>query len=92
MCGIFGYSNIKENGAEHLRVMADQQVHRGLDSEGLHIERKFGLGILRQRAELFKAVRGIEFALSPLSKYLGMFMTIEIEKTGERTIRDEEQS
>ncbi len=30
---------------------------------------------------LFKVVRGVEFVLSPLSRCLGMFMTIEIEKT-----------
>lgn len=40
---------------------------------------------------LFKVVRGIEFVLSPLSKYLGMFMTIEIEKTTETTFKDKAQ-
>jgi asparagine synthase (glutamine-hydrolysing) len=47
MCGIFGYSNIKENGALLLRVMADQQLHRGPDSEGFHIDDGFGMGIRR---------------------------------------------
>lgn len=49
MCGIFGYSNIKENGAGLLRVMADQQLHRGPDSEGFHIDGGFGMGIRRLR-------------------------------------------
>ncbi|MBF0504274.1 MAG: asparagine synthase (glutamine-hydrolyzing) [Candidatus Omnitrophica bacterium] len=47
MCGIFGYSNIKENGEGLLRVMANQQLHRGPDSEGFHIDAGFGMGIRR---------------------------------------------
>jgi len=47
MCGIFGYCNIKDNGARLLRVMADQQLHRGPDSEGFYTEGGFGFGIRR---------------------------------------------
>ncbi|MCX5705965.1 MAG: asparagine synthase (glutamine-hydrolyzing) [Candidatus Omnitrophica bacterium] len=47
MCGIFGYCNINDNGARLLRIMADQQLHRGPDSEGFYTEGGFGLGIRR---------------------------------------------
>lgn len=47
MCGIFGYCNITDNGSGLLRVMADQQFHRGPDSEGFHIDGAFGIGIRR---------------------------------------------
>jgi len=47
MCGIFGYSNIKENGLGLLRAMAQMQLHRGPDSEGFHIDDGVGIGIRR---------------------------------------------
>src|SRR3990172_12260135 len=47
MCGIFGYSNIKNNGKNLLRTMANQQIHRGPDSEGFFIDGSFGFGLRR---------------------------------------------
>jgi len=47
MCGIFGYFNYKDNEGELLRRMADQQVHRGPDSDGFYQHEAFGFGIRR---------------------------------------------
>lgn len=47
MCGIFGYINIRDSGMEMLRVMADQQIHRGPDDEGLYVDGEFGFGLRR---------------------------------------------
>ncbi len=47
MCGIFGYSHYKDDGASLLHAMAEQQIHRGPDSEGFYINKSFGFGIRR---------------------------------------------
>lgn len=47
MCGIFGYFSIPGGGEELLRKMAEQQIHRGPDSEGFYTDRVFGFGIRR---------------------------------------------
>jgi asparagine synthase (glutamine-hydrolysing) len=47
MCGIFGYFNIPEGNEKLLRKMAEQQMHRGPDSEGFYINGAFGFGIRR---------------------------------------------
>ncbi len=47
MCGIFGYSNIKNNGETLLRAMANQQIHRGPDSEGYFTDGTMGFGLRR---------------------------------------------
>ncbi|MCK5245136.1 MAG: asparagine synthetase B, partial [Desulfobacterales bacterium] len=36
MCGIFGYFNYKGDGASVLGRMANQQTHRGPNSEGFY--------------------------------------------------------
>jgi asparagine synthase (glutamine-hydrolysing) len=47
MCGIFGYFNLKERRPDLLRLMANQQIHRGPDSEGFFVDDAFGMGIRR---------------------------------------------
>jgi asparagine synthase (glutamine-hydrolysing) len=47
MCGIFGYFNYNNNGETLLRCMAEQQVHRGPDSDGFYQHELFGCGIRR---------------------------------------------
>lgn len=47
MCGIFGYSGFKGDGEKLLRIMADQQIHRGPDDEGFYIDGSFGFGLRR---------------------------------------------
>lgn len=47
MCGIFGYINIKNSRDNLLHRMAEQQIHRGPDSEGFFRHESFGFGIRR---------------------------------------------
>jgi asparagine synthase (glutamine-hydrolysing) len=47
MCGIFGCLNVKEPQDRLLRLMADQQVHRGPDDVGYHTDGAFGFGLRR---------------------------------------------
>lgn len=47
MCGIFGYYNFRGDGDAVLRRMANQQIHRGPDSEGFYADGSFGFGIRR---------------------------------------------
>jgi asparagine synthase (glutamine-hydrolysing) len=47
VCGIFGFSNIKDNGESLLRTMANQQIHRGPDSEGFFTDGTMGFGLRR---------------------------------------------
>ena len=47
MCGIFGYSHLKQDGGNVLRLMADQQLHRGPDSEGFYTNDNVGFGLRR---------------------------------------------
>jgi asparagine synthase (glutamine-hydrolysing) len=47
MCGIFGYFNYKGDGASVLCRMANQQTHRGPDSEGFYRDGAVGFGIRR---------------------------------------------
>jgi asparagine synthase (glutamine-hydrolysing) len=47
MCGIFGYYNLQQSSEALLRKMADQQIHRGPDSEGFYRDGAVGFGIRR---------------------------------------------